>query len=51
MKFILPDHLYIIQAAWGSLGTSLDIKFLLNSLRIEQLHLSDYHPFVIMKGE
>lgn len=50
MKFSLPTHLYIIQAVLGSLGTSLDIKFPLNSLRIEQLHLSNYHRFVIMKG-
>lgn len=45
-----PAHLYIIQAACGSWGTSLDIKFSLNSLRIEQLHLSNYHRFVIMRG-
>lgn len=43
-------HLYIIQAACGSLGTSLDIKFSLNSPRIEQLHVSNYHRFVITRG-
>lgn len=45
-----PMHLYIIQAAFSSLGNSLDIKFSLNSLRIEQLQLSNYHQFVIMRG-
>lgn len=28
----------------------MDIKFSLNRLRIEQLHLSNYHRFVIMRG-
>lgn len=48
MKFIHPTHLYKIQAACGSLGTSLDIKFFLNSQRIVQPCLSNYHWFVIM---
>lgn len=51
MKFILPSHLYISQAARVPLGTFLDIKFSLNSLRIEQLHLSNYHRFVTMSGD
>lgn len=50
MKFIPPAHPSIIQAACGSLGTSLGIKFPLNSLRIEQLCFSDYHRLPIMKG-
>lgn len=47
MKSIRPTHLYRIQAACGSLGTSLDIKFSLNSQRIVQLCLSNYQWFVM----
>jgi hypothetical protein len=50
MKSIRPTHLYRIQAACGSLGTSLDIKFSLNSQRIVQLCLSNYQWFVMGAG-
>lgn len=50
MKFtLLCSPLHNSSSMWF-LGDFLDIKFSLNSPRIEQLHLSNYHWFVITTG-